>query len=80
MSCVTWQIVKPPQRLSPRYNSCHRFKVIAVDSLSIQVAAVDSLVNNAGIAILDPFLETKWKDFDTVMNVNVRSYFVVGQV
>jgi L-xylulose reductase len=42
--------------------------------------AIDLLVNNAGIALLQPFLETDTDDFDRVMAVNVRAVLVVSQV
>jgi L-xylulose reductase len=42
--------------------------------------AVDYLVNNAGISILQSFLETSVDDFDQVMAVNVRAVLVVSQV
>ena len=41
---------------------------------------VDLLVNNAGIAILDPFLDARVEDFDKIMAVNVRAMMVVSQV
>ena len=34
---------------------------------------IDLLVNNAGIVILEPFLETNVESFDKVMAVNVRA-------
>ena len=44
-----------------------------------QAGDVDLLVNNAGISILDPFLEASVKDFDRVMAVNVRAVMAVSQ-
>ena len=41
---------------------------------------VDLLVNNAGIAILQPFLETTPEALDQTMAVNVRAVMVVSQV
>lgn len=41
---------------------------------------IDLLVNNAGITILQPFLETTPEAFDAVMAVNVRAVLVVSQV
>ncbi|MFN8375556.1 MAG: glucose 1-dehydrogenase [Anaerolineae bacterium] len=41
---------------------------------------IDLLVNNAGISILQPFLETTLEAFDQVMAVNVRAVLVVSQV
>jgi L-xylulose reductase len=41
---------------------------------------VDYLVNNAGISILQPFLEARVEDFDHIMAVNVRAVLVISQV
>jgi NAD(P)-dependent dehydrogenase (short-subunit alcohol dehydrogenase family) len=41
---------------------------------------VDGLVNNAGISILQPFLETTLEAFDQIMAVNVRAALIVSQV
>jgi NAD(P)-dependent dehydrogenase (short-subunit alcohol dehydrogenase family) len=47
---------------------------------AIQAGRVDLLVNNAGIAILEPFLEASVEAFDTTMAVNVRAAFIISQV
>ncbi len=41
---------------------------------------IDLLVNNAGISIPQPFLETTVDAFDETMAVNVRAAFIVSQV
>lgn len=41
---------------------------------------IDLLVNNAGIALLQPFLETTVEAFDETMAVNVRAVMVMSQV
>lgn len=41
---------------------------------------IDLLVNNAGLSILQPFLETTTEAFDAIMAVNVRAVLVVSQV
>lgn len=41
---------------------------------------IDLLVNNAGIARIQPFLEATVEDFDETMAVNVRAIFVMSQV
>jgi len=41
---------------------------------------VDLLVNNAGVSILEPFLETTVESFDLILNVNVRSAMIISQV
>jgi L-xylulose reductase len=40
---------------------------------------VDLLVNNAGIAELQPFLDTTVESFDRTMNVNVRAAMIIAQ-
>jgi L-xylulose reductase len=41
---------------------------------------VDLLVNNAAIAILEPFLQTRVESWDATMAVNLRAVLVVSQV
>lgn len=41
--------------------------------------AIDVLLNNAGITHAASFLELADEDFDRVLNVNLRSYFLFGQ-
>src|SRR5689334_1937994 len=41
---------------------------------------IDLLVNNAGIALLAPFLEVSVKDFDETIAVNLRAAMIFGQV
>ena len=41
---------------------------------------VDLLVNNAAIAILEPFLKTKVESWDTTMAINLRAVVVVSQI
>lgn len=45
-----------------------------------QAGDVDLLVNSAGIALLEPFLETSVDKFDLTMNVNVRAAMIISQV
>eukprot|EP00466_Bigelowiella_natans_P020578 jgi/Bigna1/134317/aug1.24_g9025 len=67
-----------------------------VKSVLQEIPAPHMVVNNAGITNLDPFLDTAWeanspfsytnpnimnsKDFDAVMNVNVRAALIVSQI
>ena len=44
------------------------------------IGPIDLLVNNAGISILDPFLDVKPEDFDKMFAVNVKSMICVSQV
>ena len=41
---------------------------------------IDLLVNNAAIAILESFLETKVESWDTTMAINLRAVVVVSQI
>ncbi|KAI0567698.1 3-oxoacyl-ACP reductase [Gracilaria domingensis] len=41
---------------------------------------IDILVNNAGMSIVKPFEELTVDDWDTVMNVNLRSAFLLSQI
>jgi NAD(P)-dependent dehydrogenase (short-subunit alcohol dehydrogenase family) len=40
---------------------------------------IDILVNNAGIFPFQPFLEMKEQDFEKVINVNLKGYFLMSQ-
>lgn len=45
-----------------------------------QAGAIDLLVNNAAIAILEPFLQTSVEAWDKTMAVNLRAVLIVSQV
>ena len=45
-----------------------------------QAGDIDFLVNNAAIAILEPFLKTTVKAWDETMAVNLRAVMIVSQV
>jgi L-xylulose reductase len=45
-----------------------------------QIGDVDCLVNNAGIAPLEPFLEVSEAAFDRTMSVNVKAVMVLSQL
>jgi 3-oxoacyl-[acyl-carrier protein] reductase len=51
----------------------------AVASAASQLGAIDIVVNNAGILIEKPLLETTAADFDAVIGVNLRGSFLVGR-
>ncbi len=44
-----------------------------------KLGAIDILVNNAGITRRAPFVEFSEKDWDDVMNVNIRTLFFLSQ-
>jgi len=54
-----------------------------VDNLIIETLKVfkkiDILVNNAGIFPFKPFLEMQEKDFEKVININLKGYFLCSQ-
>ena len=62
-------------------------KVIACDLADADAARaaareampVDYLVNNAGITILDPFVDVRVEDFDLVHAVNTRAPLIISQ-
>jgi len=41
---------------------------------------MDGLVNNAAVAICEPFLEVKPEDFDLMFNANVKQVINVSQI
>ena len=45
-----------------------------------QAGDIDLLVNNAAIAILEPFLGTKISSWDATMNINLRAVLIVSQI
>jgi NAD(P)-dependent dehydrogenase (short-subunit alcohol dehydrogenase family) len=64
---------------------CETHAVDLADAAAARAAAVaaqpiDLLVNNAGIARLQSFLETEIEAFDETMAVNVRAAMIVAQV
>ncbi len=50
-----------------------------VKEAQARLGSVDVLVNNAGIAIVEPFVDQSLKTWDATMNVNLRAMFVLGQ-
>jgi len=51
----------------------------AFDAAETALGPVDVLVNNAGIAITKPFLETSEADWDAVLDTNLKGCFLAGQ-
>ena len=52
---------------------------VLVDTALRAFGGLDILVNNAGIIRRAPFLEFDQKDWDDVMNVNIRAVFLLSQ-
>ncbi len=72
-------------RALERAIGCETHAVDLADAAAARAAAqaaqpIDLLVNNAGIARLQPFLECDVDAFDETMAVNVRAAMIVGQV
>jgi len=72
-------------RALERAIGCETYAVDLADAAAARSAAqaaqpIDLLVNNAGIARLQPFLECDVEAFDETMAVNVRAAMIVGQV
>jgi len=53
--------------------------ISAVASAASQLGNIDIVVNNAGILIEKPLLETTTGDFDAVIAVNLKGSFLVGR-
>ena len=51
----------------------------AIDDLKKQVATVDILVNNAGIYPFEPFLQMPEANFEKVIDINLKGYFLMAQ-
>lgn len=51
----------------------------AVEATLARFGAIDVLLNNAGITHAADFLELAEADFDRVLGVNLKSYFLFGQ-
>ncbi|XP_075702583.1 L-xylulose reductase [Rhinoderma darwinii] len=52
----------------------------ATEAALSNTAPVDLLVNNAGVALLQPFLEVTQEAFDRSFDVNVRAAILVSQI
>lgn len=52
----------------------------AAQQAALDAGPIDLLVNNAGIAIIEPFLETSVEGWDETLAVNLRAAFIVAQV
>jgi NAD(P)-dependent dehydrogenase (short-subunit alcohol dehydrogenase family) len=52
--------------------------VAAVSSIEAALGPIDILVNNSGIAIQKPALETTVEDWDAVVNVNLKGAFLMA--
>ena len=51
----------------------------AVDAVINRFARIDALVNNAGVAVFKPILETSWQEWRHVMDTNLDGAFLCTQ-
>ena len=51
-----------------------------IQSVGRKIEYVDNLVNNAGIANKDYFLDVNPKDLDKLIDINFKSYFLLSQI
>src|SRR5690606_17538687 len=48
-----------------------------VRTVTDQLGPIDTLVNNAGVAVFNPFLDQSLEDWDRMMATNVRSLYLM---
>jgi len=70
---------KLQKQIGGEYVVCNLTDAAATQTAIASLGRIDSLVNNAGVSRLDPFVDVKVNDFDFVMSVNCRAVFIVGQ-
>ncbi|WP_079479812.1 SDR family NAD(P)-dependent oxidoreductase [Halobacillus salinus] len=46
-----------------------------IDQICYDHGSIDALINNAGMAVFELVSESKWKDIDRMISVNVKSLF-----
>jgi NAD(P)-dependent dehydrogenase (short-subunit alcohol dehydrogenase family) len=59
--------------------SCEEEVAALVSSAADWLNGIDILINNAGIAWIEPFLEIKVENWDRILAVNLRGMFLVAQ-
>lgn len=80
-------VSRSPAPLADLKRECPTIQTISVDLAGWKetrealkdVPLLDGLVNNAGIAIIKPFLETTEDDYDAQFNVNFKAVFNICQ-
>ena len=48
----------------------------AITAITKKLGAVDVLINNAGVTVFESFEKTTVKEFDQIVNTNLRGYFL----
>jgi len=48
-----------------------------VDEIKKEFGSIDILINNAGVYFPTPIIETKVEDWDKLININLRGYFLM---
>ena len=51
-----------------------------IKSIGSKIKYVDNLINNAGVANKDYFIDVKSRDLDEIIDVNFKSYFLLSQI
>ena len=69
------------QSLGPQHSgwACDVTDAAAVNKVVAAIPSLDILVNNAGMNLPEPFVNVTEERLDRVMNLNVRSMFIVAQ-
>ena len=50
-----------------------------VDEIKKEFDSIDILINNAGVYFPTPIIETKVEDWDKLININLRGYFLMAK-
>lgn len=50
-----------------------------VDEIKKEFGSIDILINNAGVYFPTPIIETKVEDWDKLININLRGYFLMAK-
>ena len=62
-----------------KYYQCDVTEFNKIGKIIDELQKLDVLINNASSNIIKPFLEYKQSEFDYLLNLNVKAYFMVAQ-
>lgn len=65
----------PPDYEDVTAIKCNLENVDEITALFLQIGNIDVLVNNAGISLIKQINDTTQNEYDSLMNINARSYF-----